>query len=698
MAKSYHIYIWKTAPFLRLLASLIIGVVIGLYLEVEIHSLIFLGLVFTIVYFLFNFSPQHFRFKYRLIQGLLINILFILLGTFLIWQKDIRHRHDWYGPSLNENSYVMVTLSEPPIEKAKSLKALATVESIINHDSSVKKTGNIILYFSKDSLLPSLHYGDRILLKNKLKPIKNTGNPGAFDYERYMAFQQIFHQAYLKKGDYVILKGSTAQSFQQIIFSSREYVINTLDKYIPKGNESALANALLIGYRVDLDKDLVQAYSNAGVVHLIAISGLHLALIYALLLWIALRIPYLKKAAFPRILFILIGLWFFSFLTGAPPSVLRAAVMFSFISLGTLLNKRGNIYNSLAVSAFVLLCFNPFLLWDVGFQLSYLAVLGIVVCQKPIFHWLYFKNKILSSIWAIASVSIAAQIFTIPICFYYFHQLPLLFLLANIIAIPLSTIALWGCVALVAISPFEFLAMYFGKLVGAILWLMNHSVLLINEIPFVIWNNISISVKDTFLLYFIFIIFLIAFFKKNKKAFQLGIFASIIFAGSWAIRKWNFIHQKKMVVYHIPMHQAVEFISGNKYYLIGDSAVYNDDLLQNYNLRPSRISMMANNTMKSVPDLIYKERFYHFFSKKILIIDSIIKYQPIDPRINLDYLIISKNPKIKIADLNKVFACKQYIFDASNSLWRIGEWKKECEELHLRSHSVSEKGAFVISF
>ncbi|MEO9210357.1 MAG: ComEC/Rec2 family competence protein [Ginsengibacter sp.] len=698
MAKSYHIYIWKKAPFLRLLTSLIIGIIIGFYLKFEINSVIIIGVSTFIFYVIFYFQPEHFRYKYRVIQGLLISCLFVLLGIFITWQKDVRNHKDWYGKKYTDRSFFLVTLNEPPVEKAKTFKILSEVESVITNDYPEKKTGKLLLYFSKDSLLPPLKYGDRILIKNKLKPIQNSGNPGGFDYAQYMAFQQIYHQVYLKHGDYIIVKGSETNFLQSIIFSSRDYVIKTLHKYIPEGNESALANALLIGYRVDLDKDLVQAYSNAGVVHLIAISGLHLALIYALLLWITLKIPYLKKAAIPRILVILVCLWFFALLTGAPPSVLRAGVMFSFISIGTLLNKKGSIFNSLAVSAFVILCFNPFILWDVGFQLSYLAVLGIVICQKPIFNWFYFKNKILNNIWAIASVSIAAQIFTIPICFYYFHQLPLLFLVANVIAIPLSTVALWGCVALVALSPFEFLAMYFGKLVWVFLWLMNHSVLLINELPFVIWNNISISVTDTFLLYLIFIVFLIALFKKNKRAFQLGLLGVIIFSSAWAIRKWNFIHQRKMVVYHIPMHQAIDFILGNNYYLVADSAVQKDEILQNFNLKPSRLLSMANKKANNPPGLVYENGFYYFFSKKIFIVDTAVKFLPNQQKIALDYLIVSKNPKIKIADLAKVFDCNQYIFDGSNSLWRIGEWKKECEELHLRSHSVSEDGAFVTSF
>jgi competence protein ComEC len=205
-----------------------------------------------------------------------------------------------------------------------------------------------------------------------------------------------------------------------------------------------------------------------------------------------------------RLILILGCLWFFSLLTGAPASVLRSAVMFSFLAIGSSFNKNNSIYNSLAISAFVLLCYDPFMLWDVGFQLSYLAVLGIVVTQKPIYNWFYFENKIVDCAWKLASVSLAAQLFTLPVCVYYFHQFPLLFLLSNMIAIPLSTVALWGCIALVSFSSIPLVASFLGKIVWVFIWLMNHAVLMINKIPFALWDQLSISITGVFLLYIIF--------------------------------------------------------------------------------------------------------------------------------------------------------------------------------------------------
>ncbi len=697
MTKSYHIFIWKKAPFVRLLLPLIVGIILEYYFKIKIPAIICIAIIAFLLLLTFSFCNESKRYAFRWIQGILMSLLLVAFGLWIGWQKDIRNHPNWYGTLYENNSFLVARIIEPPVEKAKSYKALASVEYSIDGDSQKNAEGTILLYFDKDSLSKRLSYGDEIIVATLLKDIKNSGNPAAFDYARYMAFQQIYQQCYLKKSDWTLLPHRVVNTFKKALFNTRTFAVKTLERYIPGENESALAKALLIGYRIDLDKDLVQAYSNAGVVHIIAISGLHLGLIYGLLLWITLKIPFLKKAKVPRVLVILFCMWFFVFLTGASPSVMRAAVMFSFISVGTIFQKRVSVYNSLSASAFLLLCFDPYLLWNVGFQLSYLAVLGIVALQKTIYNWFYVKNKILDYTWKLASVSIAAQIFTIPICFYYFHQLPLLFLIANIIVIPLATVALCGCIALIAVSPLGFLPVYIGKLVSAFLFAMNYSVRAVNQLPFLLWNNVSISVWETILLYLIFIAFLTWIFNRDSMAFRLGLAFTLIFSASIFFDKWNSSRQKTIIVYNVPMHSAIDFIDGHLGYLLADSGFLNDPLLQKYNIYPARISLNATNSQSLINAVFVSNNFYQFYNKKILLVDTANSYNSPAKKINLDYVVISKNPKIKIREIAQAFDCNQYIFDASNSLWKIEQWKKECEELHLQFHSVSEQGAFVIN-
>ena len=699
MLRPQVIPIWKTAPFLRLLLPLIAGIMLQWYFQIPVTVIITALVCFTIAFLLFLLLPVAFRFKLQALQGFIIQLLFIGLGLLLTWQKDIRHNENWYGNYYQEGSYLVVRIEEPLVQKNKSFKAEGYVESIIENEKAKPCKGKLLLYFSKDSLKPGLNYGDRIIIHKNLQPIKNSGNPGAFNYQRYAAFQGIFHNVFLKQKDWTVLKSTPAlhkNDFQQFIFSARDYVLSVLQKNIHTGkDELSIAEALLIGYTNDLDKDLVQAYSNTGVVHIIAISGMHLALIYVLLVWIFAKIPLINKSKLLQLVLILSCLWLFSLLTGASPSVLRAAVMFSFIAVGKNLKKQVSIYSSLAASAFILLCYNPYYLWAVGFQLSYLAVLGIVIFQKPIYNCFYIKNKAIDKIWQLTSVSTAAQLLTFPVCLYYFHQFPNLFLITNIVAVPLSAFILYAAIALVAFSWVPFMGPYLGKLVGGLTWCMNKFILWVNDFSFAVWDKIPATVLSTWLLYTTVIACGAWLIKKQKKYFQVAIVALLAFAAQNSFNKWQTGKQQKLIIYNVPQHQAIDFIYGSHYKFIGDSVLLENSLLQNFHLKPGRISQQLNRRTDSLPAFFRQNMFYHFNNKKILIVDKPIKFNDLHQKVELDLLIISKNPALKITQIVKAFNCKLVVFDASNPAWKIEKWKQECKSLQVKFYSIPAEGAFV---
>jgi len=184
---------------------------------------------------------------------------------------------------------------------------------------------------------------------------------------------------------------------------------------------------------------------------------------------------------------------------------------------------------------------------------------------------------------------------------------------------------------------------------------------------------------------------------KNTLALKFGLACTLVFSTSIFLDKWRSFGQKKIIVYNIPMHSAIDFIDGGQYQLVADSGILHDPLLQKYNLYPARISLSANNSRRAIDPIFHNNNFFQFYNKKLLVVDTAQVYLSSSKKISLDYVVISKNSKIKIRDLAQAFDCSQYIFDASNSLWKIEQWKKECEELHLQFHSVSEQGAFVIN-
>jgi competence protein ComEC len=383
-------------------------------------------------------------------------------------------------------------------------------------------------------------------------------------------------------------------------------------------------------------------------------------------------------------------------LTGAAASILRSAVMFTFITVGNNFAKKSSIYNSLAASAFVMLCFNPYYLWDVGFQLSYLAVIGIIVFQKPIYNLFYIKSPWLDPVWKLTAISLAAQILTFPICIYYFHQFPNLFLITNIIAVPLSSIILFAEIILVAFSWVPFLGAYIGKITGWLVGLMNKIILWVNHFSFAVWDKIPANVLSTWLLYAVVISLSAWLINKNKKLLYLALANLLAFAMVQAYGKWQIKSQQKIIVYNVPQQQAIDFVKGNNYQFIGDSVLLAEGMLQNFHLKPGRIALQLNNRGDSIRDYFKNAPFYQFNNKKIVLIDKPLEFEVPEHKIDVDIIIISKNAKLYMPQLASVFNCKQYVADASNSLWKIDRWKKDCSALHLQLHSIPEKGAFVL--
>ena len=689
--------IWKTSPLLRLLLPFIAGIVVQWYCPIPLTVILMSAVSFTIAYLLFYLLPLSLQFKLQSLQGLLINLIIVTAGLFITWQKDIWHSNNWYGSFYHDSNYIVVRIDEPLTEKTKSFKAEGYVESVGTNDSLIPCNGKLLLYFSKDSAVKQLQYGDKILISKSLQRIKNSGNPGAFNYERYAAFQQIFHNVFLKESDWVLLKEKSIDPFWQFIYTAREKIIHSLQKSISNSrDELGIAEALLIGYTNDLDKDLVQAYSNTGVVHIIAISGMHLALIYVMLVWLFARMPGIKRSKWLQVILILGCLWLFSLLTGGSASVLRSAVMFTFITIGKNFFKQVSIYNSLAASALILLCYNPYYLWDVGFQLSYLAVVGIVIFQKPIYNLIYIKNKWIDKVWQMVAITTAAQLLTFPVCIYYFHQFPLLFLITNLVAVPLSTIILYAEIFLVAFAWIPFLGLFAGKITGWMLWVMNRFILYINDLSFAVWDKIPATAITTWLLYGVVIFTAGWLLNKQKMYLRLAISALCCFVISQGFIFWKVKQQQKMIVYNIPQHRGIDFVVGNNYQFIGDSILLQEGLLQNFHLKPGRIALQLNHRTDSLTTMIQQDGFYQFGNKRILLIDQPIVFEVPAQKINVDIILISKNPKLYIPQLASVFNCHQYVFDASNSLWKIGKWKEDCDKLNLRFHSVPDDGAFIL--
>ena len=691
------IHIWKKAPILRFLIPLMAGIILQWHVSMHPFILWCMVAVPAIIIIFFFFIPFFERYNLSWLNGAAVAVIFIAIGGLLGWYKNIQHDKNWFANRYKPADAILVTLTEDMVEKTKSYKANATVDLIPGNELSVKTKGTIILYLEKDSLLPPLRYGSQLIIKKPLQEIKNSGNPGGFDYKRYSLFQGITHQVYLKQNEFEVLPTTNRKRFQQIINASRAKVLSILRKNIHGEKQVGLAEALLIGYKDDLDKTLVQSYSNTGVVHIIAISGLHLGLIYWLLGWLCTPLQKTRRLKWLRPVLILAGLWSFTLLAGAQSSVLRSALMFSCMIIADPFSRRSNTLNTLAFSALVLLCINPFWLWDVGFQLSYAAVLSIVIFMRPVYNWFYIQNKILDFLWKLNAVTIAAQILTIPLSIYHFHQFPVYFMLTNFLAVPVSSIIVIGEILLCAVAFIPWLAGFFGKILSLVIRIMNSYIEKIELLPFSLWNGLQISIPQTILLLIVAAGFGYWLIEKSKTGFKYGILALLAFM---ALRTFSFIkanEQRQLIVYNVPQKHAMDLVDGRKYLFIGDSDLVADEFTRNFHMKPSRILHRAEAAEK-LKDYHQQENLATYHSKVILSVNETKRFMAIENKVPVDLLIISNNPKLYFTDLSKTFSVKQVVFDGSCPAWKIRYWKKDCDSLRIPYHDVSEKGAFVMSF
>lgn len=680
-----HLPVWKTSPFIRIIPSFIAGIILEWYADISLWHIIFTSLFPVLFIFFLSLAPIHKQYRFRLINGIGISWLLFLFGMLITYQANLKEDKNWFAHHLQKNDRLLLRLTEPPLERNKTWKCVAETEAIVNtHSKNVK--GKLIIYFQKTDSF-TLQYGDRILVNADMAPVTNSGNPGSFDYARYMKLHGVFHQLYVKAGGYILVD-SRPSSFQKFIYELRDRAVNIIQQNISGKDHIGVAEALIIGYKEELDKDLVQAYSNAGVVHIISISGLHLGLVYILLMWIMARMPYLKNKKIFQWCIIIIGLWLFACVTGCPPSALRSAVMFSFIITGKTFFKQHATYNALCSSAFILLCFDPNYLWDVGFQLSYVAVFGIVWLQQPVQKLFYFNNKYLQKLWGLLSVTLAAQLITSPLCVYYFHQFPNLFLVTNIVAVPASTAILFGGILLLCVSPLSFLADIVGKCVGFIIELMNRFILFVNDFSFSVTDHLSLSLVSAWMLYGIIICASIAFFYQYKKMVLPALFCLMIFSADILIKKMEVSKQHKLIVYNIPKKSAVQFIQKNRSQLFADSAIIHSEMLSSFHIKPAAIQFGVSETEKISS---FSNQLYLFNNKLILQ----LRHKPfLTKNIQTDIIILSDNVWVKFNELS-ILKPSLIIFDASNSLWKIEQWKTECEKLHLRYYSVPSSGAYI---
>lgn len=630
----------QNIPFLRVTIAFAIGILISGYLNV---SPFISGIILILIWCLLLFLNKTYSFKFEKPFGILVAFLFIFLGSLFHLSQNKKIK------LLPQGTFV-ATVLEVPQEKNKSLKSLLKFKSCCINDSIYKTNETVIAYFSKNEKAKQLIPGEVILVKGNPQEIQNSGNPYEFDYRKYLERKKIYRQVYLPEENWQ--RTSTFQhSIKTYAESWREKLLQVYRNQQLGSNEQEILSALTLGYKRELDKETKRVFSAAGAMHVLAVSGLHVGIIF----WFFSTIfGFLRKQKQGKYLFIILSvlvLWCYAFITGLSPSVLRAATMFSFVAIATNINRKVNIYNSLAASAFVLLIINPNNLFEVGFQLSYSAVFGIVFLQPKLEKLWPVKNKVVKFFWSLLTVSIAAQIATFPITSLYFNQFPTYFWVSNLIVIPVAFTLIVLGVSLLIFSPISFLASVLALITSKIISTTYSVLQFIESLPYSVLNLSFYTTEFVFLLFtLLFLLLFISFNSaRNLKRILVSciLFSISIFTNNVLQRTTN-----ELIVFNQTNNNAVALLRGKKYYIVSEKKITKDD----YAYR--QINDLKNGKRLEAPIMLsfndnFRDKNLLIRNNTIAFNDKIIQVKQNEKNLNnflkTDFIITSSN-KLKVAE------------------------------------------------
>ncbi|MCX8491379.1 MAG: ComEC/Rec2 family competence protein [Cyclobacteriaceae bacterium] len=681
----------------RIAAFFVAGILIAIYFPgiFGLQKAVILSVILVLTYFLvFIFFRGK---KGGLISGLIGLLAISSLGYVHILIRtgdgDRTLLQDVDEPT---KAYLAIVRSSPE-SKAKSWKFEVEVAAIKSTHWQQSR-GRILLYVSKDIGEVSWKYGDHLLIKGTPQALRPPANRGEFDFKRFLSFKSIYHQQFVRAGQVRWIASVDRKGFIYYSHQARAWALSKLNQYVGGEQQQGIAAALVLGVTDGIDTDLLNAYAASGAMHVLAVSGLHVGIIYGILL---LFLRPLNRFAWSRwavAAISLVCLWVFAFVTGLSPSVLRAVVMFSFVAIARPFGQHTNIYNTLAASAFVLLLYNPFLIMSVGFQLSYLAVLGIVYLQKPIYNLWNVKNRLGDWVWQITCVSIAAQMATFSLGLLYFHQFPVYFLISNLFVIPLSTAVLVLGILVLLFSFFSTLTVLLGKLLTLVIYLLNGTVFTTERLPLSLISDIYITTLQCWLLMAFLLCLILLFEFRSSRWLYLSVFVVVLFVYTQWDHFFNFVNRSHFIVYCVPGHHAVEFIQNGQSYFIADSSLSVDNDRLRFNIRPHR---MINGVVR-VQGI---ESFPSKMSNNMLVIGwrgktiaHISKKNNKPPFcFQVDYLIVSNNSFL----VDKKWTCSKkigkLIVDGSNSRTYINKMRKFATAENIPFYSVLDEGAFTLT-
>jgi competence protein ComEC len=630
-------FFWSRFPFVRVVLFFVSGILAGIYYPGN-ESQVITGLITAIIILTFLvLNRRRWILRFNYLYGINLSLIFLLFGYVLVTISNDSNNHN-HLLNFGEGSYYIGRVISSPQTTGDYVRVkidLSAIKDSSWHDAS----GNVLAYI-KLPLEYKPGYGDKLIIKGFPQQVSPPLNPHEFDYRRYLAYKNIYHQHFINSDKWQLIEPASGFSLRRMSINARSFLEKKLTLYIQQPEELSVAKALILGKKEDLDTTTKEIYATAGAMHVLAVSGLHVGIIYLVLLGLLGQ----KQGRITRPLLVAIivipTLWGYAFITGLSPSVLRAVAMFSFLALAQVLNRKSASLNILAISAFILLLVNPYMIMAVGFQLSYIAVAGIIFLYPLFERWLNPSNPVLRFIWQITALSLAAQLVTAPLSAFYFHRFPTYFLFSNLLVIPAATIIVWGGLVLLTLGTVSSaLGLLLGKMLSMIIWLVNQALHWITTLPNANIYSLTTTVFDTWILYGL--IFIVMLFFTTRKWTYYWLAAGLLFIFSLNIIYTDIKQNKlkQLVFYSVNRSWAIDFIEDKNYLSIADSVLLADKSKIDFLLTPYRrqngLSPGSKNIkQQTIPDLGLAIVWH---GKRILLASPCLEEKDIP--LNFDYVL-----------------------------------------------------------
>jgi competence protein ComEC len=671
-------------PLVRISISFIFGILYSQVVKPSFNGILFLlllSLIALIVTYFWTIKKQKNRFYF----GIITLVTAFLIGVFALALSNQKLQpHHYVNQALtSEGMYSFTLIVEERLKvTSKNDRYVATIKRINN----LKSFGSVILNLKREEKLPNLETGTHLKVNGMFYKNRNPFNPNQFDYGKYLENKQIYAQIYAKADD-LIIDEKVEKSLNYYASKLRNKIIHNLEINNFNKRELSVVIALILGQQQDISKDVVRDYQYAGAVHILSVSGLHVGFILLFVTTLLKPIANSKRGLLLKLIIVLASLWAFGILAGLAPSVLRSVTMFSFVAIGMFLKRSVNIYHTLLVSAMFILLFEPSFIFDIGFQLSYIALFFIVWFQPLLASIWQPKNKVVNYFWEIITVSFAAQIGAFPISVYYFHQFPGLFFVTNLIILPFLSFILALGVLVMILAAFDFVWLPMMKLLEISIWLLNKIIAWVASFENFILKDIPLNFYVMVGWYLIIFSTILWLKKPTFKKIVVCLIAIIFLQGSLLYTKYISQNVSEFIVFTERKSTIITNRKGNEITLFA-----NDSTLNNVDANLALKSYLLANYCE-INEKRELSNLYYFKNKKIFLIDSTASY----PKgINPDVLIITQSPKINLERLFLSGQPKQVVVDASNFKSYVNAWKATCRKEKIPFHDTSEKGFYRI--